>query len=135
MKKGKGLLWNQSGEVNYVTVFLILMLLGIGFASVVFAPAWYKNYTLAHYAKGQAVKARVQSDFEIRDNILQEAQRMGIEYIDLNVSRHNETVTVDYSFEVPYPFSEKTFTLSTNFDKEYGEVLSLQDDSKKKKFK
>ena len=130
---------SERGEINSVTVFLLLILVSIVLAVWVLGPPLYKNYMLGHFAYGQAIKAREIPDWEMTENIRKEAEKLGIdlEKLGLELQRFESEMHIRYEFEYPIKlpgFSDKTMTFSKDIQKPFSDVMRIEDDSKIKKY-
>ena len=127
---------SERGDFNWVTAVLLLILIAIIASAWGFGMPAYKNFTLGHYAYGQAVKARELSDMEITANIRDEAERLGIELSTLNllVHRYSDVMKIEYDYKVPIKLpglSDKSISFQKTIEKEFSDVMTLNHKKKK----
>lgn len=129
----------QSGEINYVNVILIIFLIIIAFLFWIYGIGMYQNFSLGHFAEGEAIKARETSNEDIRNNILAKAEEIGIDMstFEVELSRHSSKMEINYSFEraIGIPgLSDKTVKFTKNIIKKYGDIDHFEDKGKVKKY-
>lgn len=140
MKRAKDIILSEKGDLNYVNVILILILIGLVLVGWTFVPGMYQRFSLAHFAEGQAIRASEIQDHLIRENIQKEAQKLGVDLATLNVLIQREsgrmTIEIDFDRAVPVPgITEKPIHFHKKIVKMYGDVIHLDEDSQIKKYK
>lgn len=139
MMTSQKILNDQTGSFNYVSAILILLVVGIGVASYIYAPPVYQSFTLGHFIEGQAIKATELSDSVIHENISKEAERLGIDTgtLEVELNRYENKMMVSYTFErrVGLPgLSGKPIKFSNKVERNYSDIIHLEDDTQVKKY-
>jgi hypothetical protein len=127
----KDLYHSKRGDINYVNIILLIVLIAILVSAYIFGIGVYKNFTLGHFAEGQAIKASEISDHEIHRSINEKAQELGIDMatFELSLQRTGSEMIISYKFQRPMGIpgmGDKTVSFGKTIRKPYGEIIHLE---------
>lgn len=140
MNRWRNLFSDERGEINYVTITMLIFLVIIVLAGWVYGRALYRSFSLTHYAEEQAVKAREVPDNVIYNNIREKVVELGIpeEGFELQIHRYAGQMEIHYSFFHYYGLpglGDKHMVMKKKITQKYGDILHIEDDSNVKKYK
>ncbi|MCB9477160.1 MAG: hypothetical protein H6684_05450 [Deltaproteobacteria bacterium] len=97
----------RRGAFNWVTVFLVVVLLAIAFGAYAFVPMYYGEWTFRRVIQGEMIKAKERTDQEMMAEFNKVGGRVGVPTDGVQITRFNNEIRISYKYDRVIPILDK----------------------------